>query len=96
MLSTTAMVNRPRAYLVDTQPFPSHSVGRYHWQYLIEFGGHDYIICTIQDETKCPPAFYCALLHGLPVTGKEVVEFHGHGHVGQLLMAGNYGIVSHY
>ena len=52
--------------------------------------------CSIQDETKRPPAIYCALLHGLSVPGKEVVEFHGHGHVGHLLMAWNYEIVSHY
>ena len=54
------------------------------------------MICTIQDETKCPPAFYCGLLHELLVPGKEVVEFHGHGHVGHLLMARNYGVVLHY
>ena len=54
------------------------------------------MICTIQDQTKCPPGFYCALLHRLSVPAKEVVEFHGHGHVGHLLMVWNYEIVSHY
>ena len=54
------------------------------------------MICTIQNETKCPPAFYCPLLHGLSVPDKEIVEFHGHGHARHLLMAWNYGIVLHY
>ena len=83
MLSTAAMLNRPRCIFGGrTQPFPSPSVGRHHWQYLIEFRGHDHIICPIQDETKCPPAICCALLHRLSVPGEKVVEFHGHGHVG--------------
>ena len=50
------------------------------------------MICIIQDETKCPPAFYCTLLHELSVPGKEVVEFHGHCHVGYLLTAWNSGL----